>query len=183
MLCSDAESASRARKLSTQAREEAPHYEHKEVGYNYRLSNILAAFGRAQLATLEKRMARRARIRTRYEDALAGFPGVSFAPVPFGSTPNYWLTSITLAPEIAGINVVQIRESLEAVNIESRPTWKPLHLQPLFSDSPSYIDGTSERIFRTGICLPSGSGMSDDDLERVVVHLVTLLQKGGNNKP
>ena len=183
LLCSDAESASRARKLSTQAREEAPHYEHKEVGYNYRLSNILAAFGRAQLATLEKRMARRAKIRIRYEEALAAFSGVSFAPVSIGSTPNWWLTCITVDPEIAGIDSVHIRESLEAANIESRPTWKPMHLQPLFSDTPSYIDGTSERIFRTGLCLPSGGGMSDDDLDRVIDHLVALFDKGTQSEP
>src|ERR1039458_2733505 len=148
LLCPDQESASRARKLSTQARDEAPHYEHTEVGYNYRLSNILAAFGRAQLATLEERMARRAGIRTRYEAALGRFHGVSFAPIPVRSAPNWWLTCITVDPEITGIDVVQIRESLEAANIESRPTWKPMHLQPLFSDSPSYFDGTSEQIDR-----------------------------------
>ena len=179
LLCPDGPSAARARKLASQAREEKPYYEHTEVGYNYRLSNILAAFGRAQLATLEKRMTLRAGIRARYEEAIAGFPGVSLAPILDGSKPNWWLTCITVDPEIAGIDVVQIRESLEAANIESRPTWKPMHLQPLFSGSSSYIDGTSERIFRTGLCLPSGSRMSEDDLQRVIDQLVSLLTNGG----
>ena len=128
-------------------------------------------------------MARRAGIRTRYEAALERFPGLSFAPIPIGSTPNWWLTCITVDPEIAGIDSVHIRESLEAANIESRPTWKPMHLQPLFSDTPSYIDGTSERIFRTGLCLPSGGGMSDDDLDRVIDHLVALFDKGTQSEP
>ena len=180
LLCSNADSATRVRKLSTQAREDFPHYEHTEVGYNYRLSNILAAFGRAQLATLDERMARRAAIRMRYEEALSKFPGVAFAPIPMDSEPNSWLTCITVDPEIAGIDVVRIREALEGANIESRPTWKPMHLQPLFSSLTSYLDGTSERIFNTGLCLPSGSGMSEDDHERVIGHLITLLAGEGD---
>jgi len=175
LLCPDQASATRARKLSTQAREEAPHYEHLEVGYNYRLSNILAAFGRAQLATLQARMARRAEIRKRYEEALNKIPGVSLLPVPFNSDPNWWLTCIVVDPEIVGVDSFKIRELLEAADIESRPTWKPMHLQPLFSDSPRYVDGTAEKIFRTGLCLPSGSGMSLSDLDRVIDHLMKIL--------
>lgn len=178
LLCSNVDSALRARKLSTQARDDFAHYEHTEMGYNYRLSNILAAFGRAQLATLDERMARRAALRRRYEEALSKFPGVTFAPVAKGSEPNSWLTCITVDPEIAGIDVDRIRETLESANIESRPTWKPMHLQPLYTGAKNYLDGTSERIFRTGLCLPSGSSMSESDQERVIDHLVSLFTDG-----
>jgi dTDP-4-amino-4,6-dideoxygalactose transaminase len=123
-------------------------------------------------------MARRSKIRIRYEEALAAFTGVSFAPVSIGSKPNWWMTCITVDPRIAGISVSQIQKSLESANIESRPTWKPMHLQPLFSGSQSYIDGTSEQIFRTGLCLPSGGGMSDDDVARVIDHLVSMFNMG-----
>lgn len=177
LLCRNEASASRARKLSTQAREVAPYYEHTEVGYNYRLSNILAAFGRAQLATLETRMARRREIKSHYEAALTGLPGVSFMPIASDSQPNWWLTCITVDPALSGVSVAEIREDLEIADIESRPTWKPMHLQPLFSAAPRIVDGTSERIFDTGLCLPSGSAMTDADVERVVFQLTSVFGK------
>jgi dTDP-4-amino-4,6-dideoxygalactose transaminase len=175
LLCRDEATAVHARKLATQAREDAPHYEHAETGYNYRLSNLLAAFGRAQLATLPERIARRAHIRARYEEALAPFEGIDLLPVPAGSAPNWWLTCITVDPATAGVDAEKLRLSLEDHDIESRPLWKPMHLQPLFEGADAYLDGTAERLFARGLCLPSGSGMRDEDLDRVLECLVAQL--------
>jgi dTDP-4-amino-4,6-dideoxygalactose transaminase len=175
LLCRDEATAAHARKLATQARDDAPHYEHSETGYNYRLSNLLAAFGRAQLATLPERIARRAHIRSRYEGALAPFEGIDLLPVPPGSAPNWWLTCITVDPASAGVDAEKLRLSLEDHDIESRPLWKPMHLQPLFQGADAYLDGTAERLFARGLCLPSGSGMRDEDLDRVLECLVAQL--------
>jgi pyridoxal phosphate-dependent aminotransferase EpsN len=172
LLCHDDELAARARHLSTQGREDAPHYEHAEVGFNYRLSNVLAALGRAQLATLPDRIERRRQINQRYRAALSELPGLDFMPVaPYGE-PNWWLTCITVDPEAAGYSTIDLRLALESADIEARPTWKPMHLQPLFADAPARVDGTSERLFETGLCLPSGSGMTDAELERVIAELL-----------
>jgi dTDP-4-amino-4,6-dideoxygalactose transaminase len=174
LLCHDQNSADRARKLSTHSREPAPHYEHAEPGYNYRLSNILAAFGRGQLRTLPERIARRRQIGDRYRKALGDVHGVTFLEPPAYGTSNHWLTCLTLDPDITpGREAVRV--GLEAFDIESRPTWKPMHLQPLFSAAPARVDGTSARVFERGLCLPSGSGMTDDELDRVVGALEDLL--------
>jgi len=172
LLCCDASAAARARKLATQARDDAPHYEHSESGFNYRLSNLLAAFGRAQLATLPDRIARRAEVRARYEAALADVGGVELMPVPTGSAPNWWLTCITIDASVTGVDAEKVRLSLEDHDIESRPAWKPMHLQPIYRGAPAFLDGTAERIFADGLCLPSGSGMRDRDLDRVIEHLL-----------
>ena len=135
LVTESAEEAQRARYLATQAREPAPHYEHNTIGYNYRLSNLLAALGRAQLAGLDSRVTRRGRINRRYREALGDLPGVSFLPIaPYGE-PNYWLTCVTVDPDAAGTDRETIRLTLEEQDIESRPTWKPLHLQPVFADN------------------------------------------------
>jgi pyridoxal phosphate-dependent aminotransferase EpsN len=179
LLCADEATAARTRKLATQAREDAPHYEHAETGYNYRLSNLLAAFGRAQLATLPERIARRAQIRDRYDEVLTTYEGIQLMAVPAGSEPNWWLTCITVDPTASGIDVERLRQSLEEDDIETRPMWKPMHLQPLFNGADAYLDGTSECLFSTGLCLPSGSGMTDADLDRVVERLVARLGRPG----
>ncbi len=168
LLCHDRGAAARARYLATQARGPAVHYEHTEVGFNYRLSNLLAAFGRGQLATLDERIARRRAIQARYREALAGVAGVAFPANDPGGTTNAWLTCITLEPGVAALQPDELRIELEARNIETRPLWKPMHAQPVFQRHPARLNGTAERLFATGLCLPSGSGMSDDDLERVV---------------
>jgi len=168
VLCSDEEGARRVRFLATQAREPLPHYEHREVGYNYRLSNLLAAFGRGQLITLPERIARRRFINERYKEALRDAPGISFMPVATYGEPNFWLTCITVDPADAGTDRERLRLHLEAADIESRPTWKPMHLQPVFADAPRRVDGTSEHLFEHGLCLPSGSGIDDGQLERVI---------------
>jgi len=157
----------RARYLATQARERAPHYEHVVAGYNYRMSNLLAGVGRAQLAVLEERVAARRRNRAYYEEALSGMEGVSFMPVPAGSHSNCWLTCILVDPEDFGASAAELRVALEEQDIEARPVWKPLHLQKSFDGCRVVGGGNSEELFVRGLCLPSGSALSEADLERV----------------
>jgi len=173
-LTDDTALASRVRYLATQAREPVVHYEHLEVGYNYRLSNLLAALGRAQLATLSERLERRRAFNERYKEALSDLPGVTFMPVAHYGVPSYWLTCILVDPELAGHTREDLRLHLEESDIESRPTWKPMHLQPVFEAAPAKVDGTSEEIFAKGLCLPSGSGMSDADLDKVISCVLDL---------
>ncbi|HEV7535566.1 MAG TPA: aminotransferase class I/II-fold pyridoxal phosphate-dependent enzyme, partial [Acidimicrobiia bacterium] len=168
LLCHDRGAAERARYLATQARQPAAHYEHTEVGYNYRLSNLLAAFGRGQLATLDERIARRRAIQARYREAFADLPGVAFPAADARNHTNAWLTCITLEPGVAALTPADLRRALENGNIETRPLWKPMHAQPVFRAHPARLDGSADRLFATGLCLPSGSGMSDADLDRVV---------------
>ena len=151
-----------ARKLSTQAREPALHYEHTEIGFNYRLSNLLAAVGRAQLEVLPERVEARRRINERYRELLTGVPGISFMPEAQYARSNCWLTCILVDPESAGADRESIRVALEAEDIESRPLWKPMHLQPVYGGD------VSAGLFERGLCLPSGSALSDDDQRRVV---------------
>jgi dTDP-4-amino-4,6-dideoxygalactose transaminase len=162
-----------ARKLSTQAREPEPHYEHTEIGFNYRLSNLLAAVGRAQLEVLTERVAARRRINERYRELLAAAPGISFMPeAPYGRG-NCWLTCIVVDPEEAGTDRERIRLALEAEDIESRPLWKPMHLQPVYRDAPIVGGEVSAGLFERGLCLPSGSALADEDQERVVEILLS----------
>jgi dTDP-4-amino-4,6-dideoxygalactose transaminase len=162
-----------ARKLSTQAREPVPHYEHVEIGFNYRMSNLLAALGRAQLETLGERVAARRRIRERYRDLLDGVPGISFMPeAPYGTT-NAWLTCIVVDPEAFGADRETVRLALEAEDIEARPLWKPMHLQPVFASNVSFGGDISGRLFERGLCLPSGSSLTDEDQDRVVATLLS----------
>lgn len=178
MLVTDDEHlADRCRHLSTQAREPAPHYEHTEVGYNYRLSNLLAAFGRGQLADLDRRVARRRAINQRYRDALGGLAGIDFMPEADYGTSTCWLTCITIDPSIA-VTPDAVRLHLDTHDVEARPTWKPMHLQPVFADAPARVDGTSERLFATGLCLPSGSTLSDADQDRVIGLVKEALDAG-----
>jgi dTDP-4-amino-4,6-dideoxygalactose transaminase len=157
-----------ARKLATQAREPVPHYEHTEIGYNYRMSNILAGMGRCQLEALEDRvLARRANFDF-YREALKDLPGISFMPeAPWGRHTR-WLTCLTIDPEQFGADREQVRLALEARNIEARPVWKPMHLQPVFSDSDCFGGAVSEDLFEHGLCLPSGSNLTPDELGRIV---------------
>jgi dTDP-4-amino-4,6-dideoxygalactose transaminase len=168
LLCHDEAAAVRARYLATQARQPVVHYEHTEVGFNYRLSNLLAAFGRGQLSTLDERIRRRREIRARYGAALGELAGVGF-PVEDGrSEGNAWLTCISLDPGVAGCTPGEVQAALEAHDIESRPIWKPMHAQPVYAANPARVDGSSDELFRRGMCLPSGSGLADDDLDRVI---------------
>jgi dTDP-4-amino-4,6-dideoxygalactose transaminase len=174
----DEAQAVRFRFLASQAREPGTHYEHVEVGYSCRLSNLLAALGRGQLDDLPERLERRKQIRERYEADLADVPGVGFQPVPDGHEPNHWLTCITVDP-VSGVLPDDVVQHLELADIESRPAWKPMHLQPVFADAPCRVDGTAEAVFRAGVCLPSGGGLDDEDLDRVVARLHEVLRTRG----
>ena len=160
-----------ARKLSTQAREPGAHYEHVETGFNYRLSNLLAALGRAQLETLPERVAIRRRLRDRYRELLDA-PGIAFMPEAAYGTTNAWLTCLVVDPDAFGADRERIRLALDAEDIEARPLWKPMHLQPLFASHPSFGGDVSARLFERGLCLPSGSALTDDDQDRVVAAIL-----------
>jgi dTDP-4-amino-4,6-dideoxygalactose transaminase len=169
MLVSDDEALIvHARKLATQAREPAAHYEHAEVGYNYRMSNLLAALGRGQLANLDTMIAARRANFAYYREHLGGLEGVEMMPIDPRGEPNYWLTCMTITPEAFGCDREAIRIHLEAMDIESRPLWKPMHLQPIFREFSQVGGAYVEGLFEDGLCLPSGSSLTQADRERVV---------------
>lgn len=157
-----------ARKLSTQARDDFPYYQHSELGFNYRLSNVLAAIGMGQLKVLDERVRRKREINLYYRKLLAGIPGLSFMPEPDYGKSNCWLTVINLDPLVISVTPEDIRYTLESENIESRPVWKPMHMQPVFSNTRVIGGDVAESIFLNGLCLPSGTCMSNSDIERVV---------------
>jgi len=165
--------AERARHLATQAREPFSHYEHATVGYNYRLSNLLAALGRAQLRGLDSRVERRKRIDATYREELAGLPGISLMPRTSAGTSNYWLTCVLIEPATFGVDRERVRLALEMEDIESRPTWKPLHLQPAFSGVALVGPGHCARVFDRGLCLPTGSALRPSDQSRVIEIVAT----------
>jgi dTDP-4-amino-4,6-dideoxygalactose transaminase len=168
LVTEDGGVADRARYLATQAREPAPHYEHVEVGFNYRLSNLLAAVGRAQLRGLAGKVARRRAIEARYRETLERLPGVRFAPGADGhQEPNGWLTCLTIDARAAGVDREAVRQRLRSAGIEARPVWKPMHLQPLFAGSRVVGGDVSRRLFDDGLCLPSGSSLTDADQDEV----------------
>ncbi len=156
-----------ARFLSTQAREPVLHYEHRTYGYNYRLSNVCAAIGVGQLSVLSDRVAARRAVHARYSEQLADIAGIAFSPESEGLVANRWLTTIMVDPTIAGVDAGTVREALDAADIESRPVWKPMHLQPVFDGARAVGGALSERAFDRGLCLPSGSSLSDGDITRV----------------
>jgi pyridoxal phosphate-dependent aminotransferase EpsN len=172
LVSNDAAAIHKARFLATQARDPAPHYQHSKVGYNYRMSNVLAGIGRAQLEVLEERVEARRAIFERYQLELSEIPGIQFMPEINETYSNRWLTAMTINEKEAGISVNQLIEILAAENIEARPVWKPLHMQPLFKTvkffSHNENDSVSERLFANGICLPSGSNMVELDQTRVI---------------
>lgn len=158
----------RARHLATQAREAAPHYEHKDVGYNYRMSNLLAAIGRGQLASLPAKLARRRAVNLAYRSALGQSPGIAFMPEADYGRSNLWLTCITIEPALFGASREDVRLFLDAGNIEARPVWKPMHLQPVFRDCRMVGGTVAGRLFEKGLCLPSGSSLQPDQQARVI---------------
>jgi dTDP-4-amino-4,6-dideoxygalactose transaminase len=158
----------RARYLSTQAREPAPHYEHSEVGYNYRMSNLLAALGRGQLRTLDERIEQRRATISHYRDVLGELPGIGFMPEASYGRTNGWLTCLTIDDEAFGATRDDIRVNLEAQNIESRPVWKPMHLQPVFAQNRCRGGAVAARLFEHGLCLPTGSNLTAADRDRVI---------------
>lgn len=166
----------RTRFLSTQAKDDAPHYEHSEVGFNYRLSNLLAAVGSGQLSTLSERIERRRWIFDQYSDLLGPVAGVSFHPEIEGGFCTRWLTAVRIDPDVAGFGPIDLRLHLERDDIESRPVWKPMHQQKAFAGAPAVLTGVSDQLFAQGLCLPSGSGMTDADVDRVLSSIAALLE-------
>ncbi len=178
LLSQDEELIKKARFLATQARDDAPHYQHSEIGYNYRMSNIVAGIGRGQMEVLNTRVAKRRSINDFYRKAFANFEGISFLSEPTADYySNFWLTSIVVEPsKTNGITRETIRLAMANKNIECRPLWKPMHLQPVFQSYPYYGSAVSADLFEKGLCLPSGSNLTDNDLNRVVETFNNVLQ-------
>lgn len=167
LVSDDAALVERARFLATQARDPAPHYQHSSVGFNYRMSNVLAAIGRGQLRALPERIAARRHNFEQYRAAFAGVPGIELMPLTPHGTGNFWLTCITIDPALFGASREAVRFTLEANNIEARPVWKPLHLQPVFAECRARGGDVAASIFERGLCLPSGSSLSRADLQHI----------------
>jgi dTDP-4-amino-4,6-dideoxygalactose transaminase len=165
----------KAKFLSTQARDAAPHYQHSEIGYNYRLSNVCAGIGRGQMKVLDQRVAQRRSVFDFYKEILSGFEGIEFQPEKQFSFSNRWLSCILL-PKNSAATPEAMRVFLEKENIESRPLWKPMHLQPVFKNYPFYGGEVSEGLFNRGLCLPSGSNLTDADKERIAIALKSGLK-------
>lgn len=166
----------KARFLSTQARDAAPYYQHSHIGYNYRMSNILAGIGRGQLEVLENRVAKRRKINQFYRKLLSDYDSISFQNEPEGHFSNYWLTTIVAKPNTERLMVERISEEMDRENIETRPLWKPMHLQPIFAGYPSYQRGISTELFENGLCLPSGSNLNENDFDRIANCLIRSLK-------
>ena len=175
LLADDTNLVARARNLASQARRPTPHYEHEEVGYNYRLSNLLAALGRAQLARLGDLIEERREINRRYRNALEHLDGIEFLPEAHWGRSNAWLTCILLDERLLGVGPLEIREHLEAQNIEARPVWKPMHLQPAYRGCRVVGGEVAEELFRRGLCLPSGSSLDREGQSRVIGALLEAI--------
>jgi dTDP-4-amino-4,6-dideoxygalactose transaminase len=183
LVARDEALVARARKLATQAREPAAHYEHTEIGFNYRMSNVLAGIGRGQLRVLPQRVERRRRVFEIYREQLADIAQIEWMPEPQGWRSTRWLSCFALAGSNAQAERDRVLRSLERHSIEARPVWKPMHRQPLYKDAPYFPhaegDDVAARLFDAGICLPSGSNLSDADLDRVIDQLRRTLRRTG----
>lgn len=179
LVSDDLEALDRARWLATQGRDPAAHYQHSEMAYNYRLSNVLAGIGRGQLRLLPERVEQRRAIFERYRNGLHDLPGIGWMPEPNWSRSNRWLSVCTFDPDAVGLHPYAVMKRLQGHGIETRPVWKPMHMQPLFRDAPYYAHdeqhSVSDRLFLTGLCLPSGTGMSVADQDRVIAALRQVL--------
>ncbi|MEO0012013.1 MAG: hypothetical protein RLZZ535_402 [Cyanobacteriota bacterium] len=177
LVSGDRELVSQAKFLATQARDPQPHYEHTEIGFNYRLSNVSAAIGRGQLMVLKERVAARRRNFAFYQETLGDLPGIEFMPEADFGTSTRWLSCLTFDPDVGGIDREQVRLKLLEQQIESRPVWKPMHLQPVFSNCECANNGIAEDLFHKGLCLPSGSNLADEDLQQVTNQIRKLYSK------
>ena len=178
LVCPSAEAAERVKFFATQARENRPYYYHEHIGYNYRLSNVSAGIGCGQMEVIEDHLARRREIHGLYVRALSGIDGLEVHDNPspdFNS--NFWLTTITLNPEVISTTPDELRLALDANNIESRLLWRPMHIQPVYSDSPYYGGTVAEDLFARGLCLPSGSSLSDADIARVIETILSSVKR------
>ena len=170
LICPDEESARRVKFYATQARENFPYYQHEQIGYNYRLSNISAGIGRGQMYVLDEHIARRRAIHALYVEKLKNTPGITVMQ-PRSNVdlhPNYWLSTMLINPQEVGFTYQELSTRFTAADIESRPLWKPMHLQPVFAKAPAYVNGVSEALFAQGLCLPSGPLVTDEDVDRIV---------------
>ena len=165
---------------ATQARENYPYYQHEKIGYNYRMSNISAGIGRGQVTVLDEHIAHHRRVHALYKAAFADVDGIELKDNPTADfNSNYWLSTILVDKVVAGIDYEEMRVALDAKGIETRPLWKPMHLQPVFANSPAYVDGTSEELFNKGLCIPSGPYVKDEDVKFIVDEIIKLMRKGG----
>lgn len=176
LISKDRELIQQAKFLSTQAKDPTPYYQHSQIGYNYRMSNVVAGIGRGQLEVIDRRVKMRRANFDYYLNNLGKIDGISFLRQRPGVFSNYWLTTILVDPELTGgVTNEDIRLALEAENIEARPLWKPMHMQPVFADCTAYIDGTSEELFNKGLCLPSGSNLTEEQKKRVKNTILKVL--------
>ena len=183
LVSDDSQLIERARFLATQARDPAPHYQHSAIGFNYRMSNVLAGIGRGQLRALPERIVARRQNFERYRAALGPVPGIGFMPLAPHGRGNFWLTCITIDPARFGASREDVRIALEAQNIESRPVWKPLHMQPVFAACRARGGNFSASIFERGLCLPSGSSLSTADLDRICALVLATRQRESTARP
>ncbi|MHA7865521.1 DegT/DnrJ/EryC1/StrS family aminotransferase [Flagellimonas marinaquae] len=178
LVCQTSKDKEQSVFLATQARDKAPHYQHSHVGYNYRMSNISAGIGRGQMLVLNKHIALRKRNHMFYKKLFKTIPGVTLHEAPFRAfESNHWLSCITIDATIAGFTPSDLRLGLDADNIESRPLWKPMHLQPVYKEAPYYGNSVAERLFKIGLCLPSGSNLSDAHRERIAQSIHRVVKK------
>ncbi len=176
LICPDAAAKKRAIFYATQAREPFPYYQHEHIGFNYRLSNISAGIGRGQMTVLDEHIAHHCMLASVYQELLADIDGVTYHANPSAdSDANYWLSTIEIDPETTGITPDDVREHLARLNVETRPLWKPMHLQPVYADAPAYVNGVSERLFGRGLCLPSGPWVTPKDVRMIVGEIAYLI--------
>lgn len=178
LISDNKEFIAKARFLATQARDKAIHYQHSHIGYNYRMSNILAGIGRGQIEVIENRVSRRREIFSFYKESLGQYAGIEFIEEPGEDYfSNRWLTTILIDPKKTGFTREELQAKLETFNIETRPLWKPMHLQPIFEECPAFVNNTSQKLFEKGLCLPSGSNMSEEDLSRIIKAIKACFNK------
>lgn len=170
LICRTEEEARKVKFYATQAREPFPWYQHEHIGYNYRLSNVSAGIGRGQMMVVDEHIAHHRHVHALYKDLLAGVEGITVTEPenPVENEPNYWLSTILVDSEATLFTNLELMKRLAEKQIESRPLWNPLHLQPVFANAPKYVNGVSESLFRRGLCIPSGPMVSDDDVKRIV---------------
>ena len=176
LICPDAAAKKHAIFYATQAREPFPYYQHEHIGFNYRLSNISAGIGRGQMTVLDEHIAHHRMLASIYQELLADIDGVTYHANPSAdSDANYWLSTIEIDPETTGITPDDVREHLACLNVETRPLWKPMHLQPVYADAPAYVNGVSEHLFGRGLCLPSGPWVTPEDVRMIVGEIAYLI--------
>ena len=177
LVCADEAAKKQTMFYATQAREAAPYYQHEKIGYNYRMSNICAGIGRGQMFVLDEHIAHHRHVWSLYNKAFENIPGITLKgnPGPDWNS-NYWLCTILIDPQVTGTDYETLRIKLDAANIETRPVWKPMHMQPVFNNAPAYVNGISEKLFNKGLCLPAGPCVSDEDVEYIVAEIKKCLK-------